>query len=243
MNTNDLMTAIVAVNSGKQVTLTASPVSFDINEGQQLQQGVWNYHDGGTFGIGGLPTRTHATSRQADGSQLFSITGPAKATGLWYIAVPTVGWKSGQHTLSCDYMYISGPDGMDELDGRLTDAAGNGENCSTACVWNYPDVAPNNALVVSGPQGQWEDTKTRLTPFQPGVWYPRSTVMEFDFEAATFGIVGVGVGENNYPIEQNFKAIPTNWTKNQMIIQVQIYCSGDTGNTPLSVAVNNLSLL
>jgi hypothetical protein len=245
MNTNDLGTAIAAVNAGKQVTLIPSPVSFSIaGGGQQLQQGAWSYHDGGSFGIGGVPTRSHATSQQADGSQLFSITGPYRATGLWYLAVSTVGWKSGQHTLSCDYMYIDGPDGMHEFDGRQTDAAGNGENCSTAYVKNYPDVAPDGSLVVSGPQGEWLVGKSGLvTPFPPGVWCPRSTVMNFDFEAEDFGIVSVGVGANNYPIGQNFKAIPTNWTKNQMIIQVQIYCSRDTGNTPLSVAVNNLSLV
>jgi hypothetical protein len=245
MNTNDLSAAIAAVNAGKQVTLVASPVSFSIGGGgQQLQQGTWNYHDGGTFGIGGLPTRTHATSRQADGSQLFSITGPYKATGLWYLAVPTVGWKSGQHTLSCDYMYVSGPDGMDELDGRLEDSAGDGENCSTACVWQYPDVGPNNSLVVSGAQGQWVvEPGVTLTPFQKAVWTPRSTVMEFDFEAETFGEVSVQVGANTYPVTQNFKAIPSGWTRNEMLIQVQIYASEDTGNTPLSVAVNNLSLV
>jgi hypothetical protein len=245
MNTNDLSAAIAAVNAGKKVTLVATPISFSIgSEGQQLQQGTWNYHDGGSFGIGGVPTSSHATSQQADGSQLFSITGPYKATGLWYLAVPTVGWKSGQHTLSCDYMYISGPDGMDELDGRLTDAVGNGENCSTACVWNYPDVAPPNSLVVSGAQGQWVvEPGVTLIPFQKAVWFHRETVMEFDFEAETFGIVSVQAGANTCPISQNFKAIPTNWTKNQMIIQVQIYASEDTGNSPISVAVNNLSLI
>src|ERR1035441_10383406 len=112
MNTNDLSAAMAAVNAGKQVALIASPVSFDINEGQQLQQGNPGYREGGTFGIGGVPTRSHSTSLQQDGSRLFSITGPAKATGLWYFAVPTVGWKSGQHILSCDYMQVSGPDGM-----------------------------------------------------------------------------------------------------------------------------------
>ena len=244
MNTNDLGTAIAAVNAGKQVTLVPSPVSFSINEGQQLQQGVWNYHDGGTDGIGGVPTRSHATVQQKDGSQLFSLTGPQKATGLWYLAVPITGWASGQHTLSCDYMPVSGPDGMDEFDGRATDAAGNGENCSTACVWNYPDVAPPNSLVVSGPQGEWVvQPNVTLASFQPKVWIPRATVMEFDFSAETFGVVSVQVGASTYPIGQNFKAIPTNWTKNQMIIQVQIYASADTGNTPLSVAVNNLSLV
>jgi hypothetical protein len=243
-DTNDLATAIAAVNAGKQVTLASTPpIQFNWNAGQQLQQGSWGYHDGGTNGIGGVATRSHVTSQQKDGSQLFSITGPYKATGLWYLSVPTTGWQSGQHTLSCDYMYISGPDGMDEFDGRLTDANGFGENCSTACVWKYPDVAPPNTLVVSGPKGEWEATKFNPTAFPAGVWVHRATVMEFDFSNETFGIVSVQAGTNTYPIGQNFKALPTNWTRNQMLIQVQIYCSADTGNgLPLSVAVNNLSL-
>jgi hypothetical protein len=242
--TNDLGTAIAAVTAGKTVTLIPSPVTFDISSGggQQLQQGNWGYHDGGTNGIGGVATRSHATSLQADGSRLFSITGPARATGLWYLAVSTKGWQGGLHTLSCDYMNIAGPDGMDEFDGREQDADGYGYNCSTACVWHYPDVGPDNALVVSGDQGQWVDSKVRLTRPPTGVWYPRATVMEFDFTGKMFGIKSVQVGSNTNPITQNFKAIPSNWTREEMLIQVQIYCSQDTGNSPLSVAVNNLSL-
>lgn len=247
MNTNDLSAAIAAVNAGKQVTLIPSPLGFDINEGQQLQAGFSNsnYHDGGTFGIGGVATRSHVTSAQKDGSQLFSITGPYKATGLWYLAVSTVGWKSGQHVLSCDYMYVSGPDGMHELDGRAVDANGFGENCSTAYVKHYPDVAPDGSLVVSGPTGQWVLDKTGLVmPFPAGIWVPRATVMEFDFEHEMFGIVSVQIGSNIYPVNQNFKALPTNWTRNEMLIQLQPYCSADTGNgPPLSVAINNLSLV
>jgi hypothetical protein len=244
MNTNDLGTAMAAVSAGKQVTLMPVPVCFSINEGQQLQQGTWNYHDGGTNGIGGVATRSHATSQQKDGSQLFSITGPYKATGLWYLAVSTAGWKSGQHVLSCDYMYLEGPDGMHELDARNTDGNGFGENCSTAYVKHYPDVAPDNAVVVSDANGNWADTKQRVTaPFPAGVWVPRSTVMNLNFEEEMFGVVSIQIGSNVYQINQNFKALPHNWTRNQMIIQVQPYTSADTGNTPLSVAVNNLSLV
>jgi hypothetical protein len=247
MNTNDLSAAMAGVNAGKQVTLIASPVSFDIADivQQQLQQKNPGYVDGGTKGIGGVATRTHTTSLQQDGSRLFSLTGPARATGLWNFAVPTVGWKSGQHTLSGDYMYVSGPDGMHELDGRLEDANGEGENCSTAYVKHYPDVAPDNAVVVSGTVGQWLDTQKRLVaPFPVGIWVRRATVMEFDFEEELFGIVSVQIGANIYPISQNFKAIPSNWTRNEMLIQVQPYCSADTGSGPaLSVAVNNLSLV
>jgi len=248
MNTNDLSAAIAAVNAGQQVTLIASPVSFDIIDGQQqeLQQGNWGYRDGGTYGIGGVATRSHGTAQQKDGSQLFSITGPYKATGLWYLKVPTVGWKSGQHVLSCDYMYLSGPDGMHELDGRAEDSNGDGENCSTAYVKHYPDVAPDGSLVVSLSQGQWGVGKSGLTPspFPVGIWVHRATVMEFDFEKEMFGIVGVQIGANIYPVSQNFKAIPSNWTRNEMLIQVQPYCSADTGSgPPLSVAVNHLSLV
>jgi len=244
VNTNDLKTAMDAANASKQVTLIASPVTFDISGGQQLQQGTWNYHDGGSYGIGGVPTRSHATSQQKDGSQLFSITGPYRATGLWYLAVPTVGWQSGKHVLSCDYTPISGPGGMDELDGRLEDGNGYGENCSSALVWHYPDVAPDNSLVVSGPQGEWEIGKSGLTPFPAGTWYHREVVFDVDFIKELFGIVSVQAGSNVYPIGQNFKAIPSNWKRNEMIIQVQIYCSADTGRgLPLSVAVNNLSLV
>jgi len=244
--TNDLSAAIAAVNAGKTVTLASQPpISFDLGGGggQQLQQGNPGYRDGGTYGIGGVATRSHSTSLQQDGSRQFSITGPYKATGLWYFAVPTVGWKSGQHTLSCDYMQIAGPDGMDEFDGRLEDANGEGENCSSALVWHYPDVAADNALVVSGDQGQWVDSKVRLTPPQVAVWWHRAVVFDVDFTKETFGIVSVQAGSNVYPISQNFRAIPSNWTKNELLIQVQIYASADTGNSPLSVAVNNLSLV
>jgi hypothetical protein len=245
--TNDLKTAMDAVNIlGKQVTLASTPpIQFSFDSGQQLQQGNWSYHDGGTFGIGGVATRTHTTSQQKDGSQLFSITGPYRATGLWYLAVSTVGWKSGQHTLSCDYMNVSGPDGMHELDGRLQDANGFGENCSTAWVKHYPDVAPDDAVVVSDPKGAWADTKVRLAnAFPVGSWVHRATVMNIDFEKELFGIVSVQIGSNVYPVNQNFKAIPSNWTRNEMLIQVQPYCAADTGNgPPLSVAVNNLGLV
>ena len=246
MNTNDLSAAIAAVNAGKQVTLIDSPLCFDIvdKQQQQLQRGTWNYHDGGTFGIGGVATRSHTTYQQKDGSQLFSMTGPYKATGLWYLAVPITGWKSGLHTLSCDYMYLSGPDGMHEFDGRAVDTNGEGENCSTAYVKHYPDVAPDGSLVVSGPTGQWLVGKSGLTPFQVGLWYHRAINMNFDFANEMFGIVSVQVGMTVYPINQNLKALPTNWTKNEMLIQVQPYCSADTGNgPPLSVVINNLNLV
>jgi hypothetical protein len=93
--------------------------------------------------------------------------------------------------------------------------------------------------------GQWLDTQKRLVaPFPVGIWVRRATVMEFDFEEELFGIVSVQIGANIYPISQNFKAIPSNWTRNEMLIQVQPYCSADTGSGPaLSVAVNNLSLV
>jgi len=246
MNTNDLSAAMAAVNARKQVTLASiPPISFDINEGQQLQQGIWNYHDGGTFGIGGVATRSHSTSRQADGSQLFNLTGSAKATGLWYLAVSTAGWKSGQHTLSCDYMNVSGPCGMHEFDGRNVDTNGFGENCSTACVLDYPDVAPPNSLVVSGPAGEWVVVpKVSPPPFPVGVWVHRATVMNLDFENEMFGIASTQVGSNVWPIGQNFKALLTNWQMGQILIQVQPYASTDTQNgPPVSVAVNNLSLV
>lgn len=141
-------------------------------------------------------------------------------------------------------MYVGGLDGMHEFDLRNQDLSDYGANCSSAYVKHYPDVASDGALVVSGDKGQWLDSKIRLTtPFPAGVWVHRAVNAYIDFEKKMFGIQGIQVGPNIYPMSQNFKALVMNWTKGQAEIQMQIYASADTGNSPVSVAVNNLSLV
>jgi len=105
MNTNDLSAAMAAVKCAQASDPSVHPSNqFLTSTKGAASAGNLELPRRSTFGIGGVATRSHSTSRQADGSQLFNLTGSAKATGLWYLAVVN-GWMEEWSTYSLLRLY------------------------------------------------------------------------------------------------------------------------------------------